>query len=486
MREIHNALSRMTSDDGAKIVFCDEKTSLSRVELMTRVIALAEILAPQSKVIGILISSNVDWVVAQLAGVFAGKTVVPLPTFFSSAQLAHIVRDASIGLILSGEEFLPLTAQSGIAILPINEQAEGNSTGEIDFVEGFSQIIYTSGSTNQPKGVRLGGSQIERTATALAQAIGANEHDSYLSILPLPLLLETICAIFVPLLVGAKSRLTDMGPKVFDAGNLRLAQIFETALPTTCVLVPQLLSTWVEELSLTGRRAPVSLRFVAVGGAPVPSSLAESAWALGIPAHEGYGLSECCSVVALNRIGSRKAGTVGQPLAGLRVSIEDLEIIVEGPSVMDGYLNKPNVNHRWPTGDLGEIDDDGYLTVHGRKDNLLVTSSGRNVSPEWIETMLLSDQRIAFCAVIGHGEPSLTALIVPSLVGRDWFAEASCTEVIDLIAKCCIEAPLYAVPKSFLLLSLQEVMKFELMTPNGRMRRTKVNDYFEQVKKVRV
>jgi len=142
-------------------------------------------------------------------------------------------------------------------------------------------------------------------------------------------------------------------------------------------------------------RAPESLRFVAVGGAPAPEALVEAAWALGIPVFEGYGLSECCSVVALNRPGARKNGSVGRALPGLKMSIDQQEIIVEGPSVMDGYLGGTDAGRVWRTGDLGAIDADGYLTVHGRKDNLLVTAAGRNVSPEWIETLLLSDRASA-------------------------------------------------------------------------------------------
>jgi len=222
---------------------------------------------------------------------------------------------------------------------------------------------------------------------------------------------------------------------------------------------------------MAGRRAPEGLRCVAVGGAPTPPALIEAAWAVGIPVYEGYGLSECCSVVTLNRPGALKKGSVGRPLPGLKVSIEEGEIVVEGPSVMEGYLGGPNPGGTWRTGDLGSLDEDGFLTVFGRKDNLIVTSLGRNVSPEWIETMLLADRRVGLCMVFGHGEPHLRALIVPSPAGAEWFAKAGRDGALELISQASARAPSFAVPQEAIVMSLQEAMRLSLMTPNGRFRR---------------
>lgn len=240
--------------------------------------------------------------------------------------------------------------------------------------------------------------------------------------------------------------------------------------------MPQLLKQWVGELQAAGSRAPASLRVVAVGGAPVPRQVADKAWELGIPVHEGYGLSECCSVVALNRPGERRAHTLGRPLEGLIVSIEDGEIVVDGPSITDGYLGQGAAQRPWRTGDLGAIDQDGFLTIHGRKDSLIVTSFGRNISPEWIETMLLGDLRIAFCAVVGHGAPYLTAVIIPSRPGESWFANASDADVLALISEGCSGAPSYAVPRACVVASLQEAINNQLMT-NGRPARRQIEKF---------
>jgi long-subunit acyl-CoA synthetase (AMP-forming) len=243
-------------------------------------------------------------------------------------------------------------------------------------------------------------------------------------------------------------------------------------------LVPQLLKHWVAELQAVGQTAPSSLRFVAVGGAPVPNQVANVAWSLGIPVHEGYGLSECCSVVAVNRPGERRSGTVGRPLNGLSVSIDNGEIVVDGPSITDGYLGQDPTHGPWRTGDLGAIDRDGFVTVHGRKDSLLVTSFGRNVSPEWIETMLLADPRIAFCAVAGHGEPQLTALLIPSPQGAAWFAKATSTEILELVTDLCSDAPEYAVPRACVVVSLAEALSNQLLG-NGRPIRKNIGKFVQ-------
>jgi len=255
-----------------------------------------------------------------------------------------------------------------------------------------------------------------------------------------------------------------------------ISRAFDLKQPTTSVVVPQLLKQWVGELLAGSNRAPSSLRFVAVGGAPVPQQVAEKAWQLGIPVHEGYGLSECCSVVAVNRPGERRPDTVGRPLSGLNVSIDDGEIVVNGPSVTDGYLGQGPAQKPWRTGDLGAVDQDGFLRINGRKDSLIVTSFGRNVSPEWIETMLLGDQRVAFCAVVGHGEPYLTAVIVPSGPGEDWFANATYSDVLSLISNRCSGAPEYAVPRAFVVTSFQEAVSDQLLT-NGRPARREIEKF---------
>jgi long-subunit acyl-CoA synthetase (AMP-forming) len=475
MRKLFDALNRHALEAGDKAAVSDSQGVIRRRELLRRVSSLAADIKAQSGTIGILAPNGIDWVVAQLGCAMAGKIAVPLPTFFSMAQLGHIVRSASVGLILTTDQTLPLTLQSGVPTSPISDHDA--ATGLSDPVDGFGQIIYTSGSTGQPKGVRHESGQIAWSAAALAAATGATAEDTYLSVLPLPLLLETICSIFIPAMLGAYVHFdTALAEQVGRGDAKGISRAFDLQQPTTSVVVPQLLKQWVGELQAAGNRAPSSLRFVAVGGAPVPQQVAEKAWKLGIPVHEGYGLSECCSVVAVNRPGERRPETVGRPLRGLNVSIDDGEIVVDGPSITDGYLGQGPAQKPWRTGDLGAIDQDGYLKIQGRKDSLIVTSFGRNVSPEWIETMLLGDLRVAFCAVVGHGEPYLTAVIVPSGPGEAWFANATYSDVLSLISGCCSGAPEYAVPRACVVSSFQEAVGNQLLT-NGRPARKQIEKF---------
>jgi long-subunit acyl-CoA synthetase (AMP-forming) len=240
------------------------------------VTALAADLKGQPGTIGIYAPNGIGWAVAQLACAFAGKIVVPLPTFFSPAQLRHVVRDASVDLILASEQTSAPALQSGVPTHVIDIHRVG--AGLPDVVDGFGQIIYTSGSTDQPKGVRHQSGQIAWSAAALGSATGAAATDSYLSVLPLPLLLETICSIFIPTLLGAYVHFdAGLAEQVGRGDATGIAKAFETHRPTMSVLVPQLLKHWVAELQAVRQTAPSSLRFVAVGGAPVPTQIANAA-----------------------------------------------------------------------------------------------------------------------------------------------------------------------------------------------------------------
>jgi long-subunit acyl-CoA synthetase (AMP-forming) len=467
LRALHDGL-RYRCDATA---MSDDQGTLSRRDLAARVADMAAELSGLPQVIGLLGGNGTDWAVAQLAAWVAGKIVVPLPNFFSRLQLEHILRDAGVDHVVATPEAAALAASLGTGVTPVSKRR----LSEIPVRSpGAGMIVYTSGSSGQPKGVRLGIEQISWQASALGAAIGATAKDRNLSVLPLALLLETITAICVPVLAGARTHFASAVAEGIGIGRpVDLAAAFERAQPTTAVLVPQLLSAWVAQLAAGDKRAPDSLRFVAVGGARISATLTERAWELGIPVHEGYGLTECCSVVTLNRPGRRKAATMGEPLPGLDVYIEDGEVVVSGPSVMDRYLHGEPAARSWRTGDLGSLDEDGFLSVAGRKDTLLVTSSGRNVSPEWIEAMLISDSRVAAAVVLGHGMDQLNALLVPSALGEAWLTESPRAHILMWLEQVCRDAPPYAVPRNFVVCPAAQAKQMYLLnTSNGRIVRS--------------
>ncbi len=483
MVEVLQVLRGWLGSRHGEVAMSDDNRTLTRGDLAALLAGLAERLRNLPPVIGLLGANGTDWAIAQLAAWVAGKTVVPLPTFFSALQLQHMVRDAGVRHVVVTREAGALAAALEVGITLVSDR---RSETFPEPLPGASVIVYTSGSTGRPKGVRLGLEQIDWQARALAEAIEAAPHDVYLSVLPLCLLLETVTAICVPVLAGARVHFASAVAESVGSGRrVDLLEAFEQWRPTTTVLVPQLLSTWIAQLEARGKRAPESLRFVAVGGAPVAEALARRAWDLGIPVHEGYGLTECCSVVALNRPGRRKAGTVGEPLPGLDVRTENGEVVVSGATVMNGYLHAGRAEQPWRTGDLGGLDQDGFLSVTGRKDTLLVTAYGRNISPEWVEAMLTGDPRIGACAVLGHGQRHLSVLLIPSASGERWLTEAPRAHILLWLEQICIDAPAYAVPKDFAVCPTAEAKRTGLLTSNGRVVRDAANSAYQALRLAR-
>jgi acyl-CoA synthetase (AMP-forming)/AMP-acid ligase II len=249
----------------------------------------------------------------------------------------------------------------------------------------------------------------------------------HLAVLPLALLLENVAGLYAPLLRGAEIILpkqADLGWRGmagFDA--IALARHVEDAQPSSLILVPELLKAWTLALEMTGRRAPAGLRFVAVGGARVDRTLLERARQTGLPAYEGYGLTECGSVVCLNRPGADRIGTVGQALDHVSIEMGDEngnanEIRIRSRAqtrVFLGYLGDAAPSREiWPTGDVGRMDEAGFLGLSGRSKSLLITAYGRNISPEWVEAALTAQPEIAQAVVVGDARPWLSAILVPA------------------------------------------------------------------------
>jgi long-chain acyl-CoA synthetase len=156
------------------------------------------------------------------------------------------------------------------------------------------------------------------------------------------------------------------------------------------------------------------------GGAPLPKPIAEAFHAAGLLVLQGYGLTESSPVISFNRKQKYKLDTVGQAIPGVEIKIApDGEVLTRGPHVMKGYWKNPqataeSIRDGWLyTGDLGSLDDEGFLKITGRKKELLVLSNGKKVVPSYIEGLLLSDDCIDQAAVCGEGRNFLTALIVP-------------------------------------------------------------------------
>jgi long-chain acyl-CoA synthetase len=154
------------------------------------------------------------------------------------------------------------------------------------------------------------------------------------------------------------------------------------------------------------------------GGAPIPPKILHFFRACGFPIYEGYGLTESQGLITLNRPGAFKIGSVGKPMDGVKLAFtEDSEILVKGWPRTAGYWNNPEANEElfrdgWlHTGDLGFLDEDGYLYITGRKKEILITSSGKNITPSNIQNLLKTSPYISEAVVLGEGEIYLTALV---------------------------------------------------------------------------
>lgn len=415
------------------------------------------------QVVAVQMANSPAWVILDLALIQLGWPSLPLPDFFTQAQRAHAMADAGVGLLIQQ------TPASGTAFAIAGQDlfATQQDLAPVPLPEGTAKITYTSGSTGQPKGVCLSLAQMEAVASSLVDAIGAQYAGRHLPVLPLSILLENVAGLYATLMAGgryhilAAEKLGLADP--FRPDFLRLAKTIAAEQATSLILVPELLRALMMVLKATGLSLP-SLELVAVGGAKVPVQLLEQAKTLGLPVYEGYGLSECASVVALNTPSDHRLGAVGRPLAHLNVTVAaDGEIIV-GPRPFLGYTGAGALQGPVHTGDIGHFDEDGFLHISGRCGNVIINSFGRNISPEWVESQLLAQPEIRQAIVFGEGQAELGALIVPMT------AELGPDAIAAGIARANAALPDYAKVRRWQVRGPFDPMAGEL-TGNGRPRR---------------
>jgi len=373
--------------------------------------------------IGMFMGNSCAWAVVDLAILHRGAIAVPVPPFFSNEQLSHLISDSELDLIITDQ---PQRLESLLHISPsAHLRIAGRELAlfQLPIValrqlpSETAKITYTSGTTGQPKGVCLSSSAIAEVTLALNAAVEGSASDRTLSVLPLATLLENIGGLYAPLHSGGTASLPDLAACGFTGSSAvqpqQLIAAFHRFAPTATILVPQLLKLMVETVT-AGAPMPDSLRFIAVGGAPCAASLIERARHLALPVYQGYGLSEAASVVSLNRPGDECSDSVGRPLPHVQVRIaEDREVLVSG-GLFRGYLGGETLSpQEWATGDLGYLDEAGYLHITGRKKTAFATAYGRNISPEWVESELTAGRTLLQAAIFGEGRPYNVALLVP-------------------------------------------------------------------------
>lgn len=474
-----NPLARLVGQDGV-IVDADQ--------IMGRASQFAQSLAPhlvEGEAIGLMADNSVDWVVADLGLQCLNVTVIPIPGFFTPIQIQHLLQSHRVRVVIAptngagaiSESHLAPLSMAGVETLALYRQTADLTAAVAGSVH--QKITFTSGSTADPKGISLTSAQQWTVAQALGVTLAPVSLRRHLVMLPLSVLLENVAGVYTGLYMGAEvivpglSAVGLTGSSGFNA--VQALNTIESTGAQSVILLPQMLRDITQLMESSGRRLP-QLKLVAVGGGKVAPDLIHRARAQGLPVFEGYGLSETASVVALNRPGKDRVGSVGQPLPHLEVQIaHDGEILVGPSAEWAAQHGASTVSSLVSTGDIGRLDRDGFLFVTGRKKNILITGFGRNVSPEWPEALLVGHDLIAQAFVYGEGQPRLSALIVP----RD---PATARETMALaIDQVNSSLPDYAQVGDWQMLLKPFSHADGLLTANGRMRREAIARFYQKL-----
>ncbi|MFW5451779.1 MAG: AMP-binding protein [Methylophagaceae bacterium] len=462
------------------IAIFGEVETLTWSELALKIVAVSQdVQALNSQVLAFYADNSPSWIIIDLACQLAGVTLLPLPIFFSEQQLQHTIEQSGATTVIH-------SADDRIAKL---FKLPPSKTLVLEFVvsninlpsapplpKNTGKITFTSGSTGSPKGVCLSNEQQLVVADSLLKATALSTI-KHLSILPFSTLLENIGGIYTSLLNGGSIVALPQDRLGFNGSTgveiWKLLDSINSYQPNSMILLPELLMALTKAIA-QGWKPPPTLKFIAVGGSKVSPTLLQQAHDVGLPVYEGYGLSECGSVVSVNTPRDNCLGSIGKALDHISVDIEDNEIVVSGNSFL-GYINDPNswANPKVHTGDLGFLDDDGFLHINGRKKNLLISSFGRNINPEWLESELSSESLLQQCVVFGDAKPYCIALLWPR---QESTKDSDIQLWIDTINH---SLPDYAQINNWAYLSEPLSIETGLMTSNGRPVRGRIEQQYQ-------
>jgi long-chain acyl-CoA synthetase len=409
-------------------------------------------------------------------------------------------------------------------------------------------LIYTSGTTGEPKGVMLTHGNLTSNVFATLKEIRVDDQDIFLSFLPLSHVFERMAGHFLATSAGATicyaesiDTVADNMGEVHPTMMIAVPRFYEKVYAkvidniSSASLVKKKLFWWsinagkkAENLREHGRSASIflrtklkianklvfsklqekvggKLRFFVSGGAPLTKEIGQFFKAAGILILEGYGLTETSPVISFNPLEKIKLGTVGLPLSNVDVQIaEDGEILTKGPHVMKGYFKDEIATREvlsddgWlHTGDIGIIDDDGYLAITDRKKNIIVTSGGKNVAPQPMENVLVTSKWIEQILAIGDKRKFVSALIVPSFPNLEAWAKEKelkwetkeeliklpeVEELYDRVIGESMEgfAQFEKVKKS-ILLSHEFTIESDELTPSMKIRRNIVEKHYAEL-----
>ncbi len=479
------------------------------------------------KTVAITGDTHPNWTAAFIAVLSTGGTAVPLDRdldpaeaveFMKLAECSAVIYTGSLNKKLETmkpslsflEQLIPINPEEGdnklgfdkiaeIGQAALDEGEDFFDTNELD-MEKMSILLFTSGTTGTSKGVMLSQGNLVCCVNAACNATQYGVNDKFVSVLPIHHTYE---------LATGQLALSNQGASMFICEGIRYAtRNFKEYKPTALILVPLFLETihkkiW-DEIKRKGIEKKVragmvfsdsmlkmgvdlrpklfgeitaafggELRSIVCGGAPIDPQIIRDFYSFGITVHQGYGITECSPLVAVNRPGKIKFDAVGQPVDNCEVKIIPLEdsegksdegeILVRGGNVMLGYYKNEEATRAaftsdgwYRTGDVGKMDKNGYITITGRTKNIIIASNGKNVFPEELEEHLMKIDAVKECVVVGReesGNVTITAVIVPNL---DVLGENTSDTAISFVLKEAIAQINRTLP------SYKHINKFEI------------------------
>jgi long-chain acyl-CoA synthetase len=475
----------------------DARRSFSTGDFLSRTVALADALSRFGVAAGdrvtVLCDTRPEWHMIDIAVLSLGAVNVPLYGTLTPEQVAYQVADsgAKVGIAEDAEQMakllevrgrcpalghlVQLEGERADGVLALEDLMAGAADGaEVRFWEraaavgedDLATIVYTSGTTGEPKGVMLSHRNIVTNAVEALERVDLSGDERGLECLPLCHMIErvggfmymslgvsrTYCSVFH---VGAL--INEIRPAVFAAVPRLLEKVQASIMAKASASPPvkRALFHWAlatggevarrrlagepvgaglalrhrlaDRLVLAKVRGALggNLRAVFCGGAALPIFVHELFQAIGVPVQEAWGLTETSPIITINGPGrgTMKVGSVGRPLPSYDFRVaDDGELLARGPSVFLGYWNKPEQTAEafdedgfFRTGDIGAVDADGFVFITDRKKDLIVTAGGKNVAPQPVESALKQSPLVENAVLIGDGRPFVVALLAPDL-----------------------------------------------------------------------
>ncbi len=441
--------------DSDKIAIRSRNQSISFRDLVRQVESLASTLnIDPGAHVALFADNSPNWIVCLYAVWYRGGVVVPIDYSAEPEDLAYMLQDSDPQMVLTDsngllkiQECLPGDSQPSFELIRIDPfpVSESSAVKHGSRESDTALILYTSGTTGKPKGVMLSFDNICFNINAVIQTEMLVAEDRILALFPFHHIVPLQGHILCPLFIGAtvcfadelsaesilhsfkEYQITVLNgvPLLYERFHQRIFHKINESLFGRLVLIVARMVPWQSFRKNLFRRVHRAfggkLRYMLSGGAALEKRIADDFWVLGFRMIEGYGMTEMGPLISYNTPREYRTGSVGKPVPGVEVRIEDGEVMARSPGVMQGYLNKADATNEilkdgWiRTGDLGEFDDAGFLILNGRKHDRIVLPSGKNITAEAVENRIIKDTELIADLALIERNGKLLAIIQADL-----------------------------------------------------------------------